>query len=383
MNKILITFMLIVLSLGQIKAQLTELVAKNEKAIFQIFAYDEYGTPTSTGTGFFTSQSGIALTNLHVLEDAKFAFVRDNKGGIFQIDKITRVSTTCDIAEFQVVAKNGSFPILNLINEIPLKGSDIFVIGNPEGFESTVSTGIISSVREQENNKVIQISAPISPGSSGSPIMDMKGNVIGIATYQYKKGQNLNFGYSSGCTKNLIANTKYNLSNNGTGNLFVINKIFSGENDLVLNSIEVNEKNTVVNLSYTNTSLTYGDYAFIFTVIGDKNQSFYLESVESGKKFYLYDASIGNSPQAPTYLKLGETKKFKLYFPSIGDIKKINIKEGMQGSDWSFSNINLADFKNLNFEDNNFFNDFHFQTGLKLLSEKDFAPAYIILKNYD
>jgi serine protease Do len=382
MKKGITTIALLVMCLVQIKAQLTELVAKNEKSIFQIFVYDEFGTPSSSGTGFFISQNGVALTNFHVLKDAKFAFIRDYKGNIFQIENISRISEECDLAEFNVVSNGINFPTLTLTNEIPPKGSEIFVIGNPEGLESTVSTGIISSIRDQENNKVIQISAPISPGSSGSPIMDMKGNVIGVATYQYKKGQNLNFGYWIGCKQNLTSNDILKISNNGTGNLYVINKVCTGQNSLILNSIEINEKNTVVNLSFINLDLAAGDYAFIFAVIGDKKQSFYIEDLETGKKQYAYDATIGNSAATPTFLKLGETKKFKLFFPAIKDMKQISIKEGMQGSDWSFENINLAEYKTLKFEDNNFFNNFYLQTGLSLLSDKEFASAYVILKEY-
>jgi len=140
----------------------------------------------------FFQPDGTGLSNLHVLEDARFAFIRTNDGTVYQIDKITRICEECDIAEFTLSSTGKNFPVLTSTDKIPLKGSDIFVIGNPKGFESTVSKGIVSAIREDEN-KIIQISAPISPGSSGSPIMDMNGNVFAMATYQLKEGQNLNF----------------------------------------------------------------------------------------------------------------------------------------------------------------------------------------------
>ena len=380
--KSLISFIaIILLSILQVNGQFAKLVAKNEKAIVQIFSYDEFGAPSSTGTGFFIKSDGTVLTNLHVLKDSKYGFIRDVAGNIFQIEKITRVCRECDIAEFKVVSKGKIFPTLTITNNIPLKGSDIFVIGNPEGLESTVSKGIISAIRDEEN-KIIQISAPISPGSSGSPIMDMSGNVFAIATYQYKEGQNLNFGYWLGCRYKLTQNTEYKLSSEQTHNLYILNKICKGERGLILNSIEVNEKNTVLNLTFTNTALGYGDNAFIFTTIGENDKSFYIEEKVSKKRFYVYDATIGNSAKEPTYLKLGETKRFKLYFPAIGKINEINIAEGMQGSDWSFSDISLSKHKSFSFNDTNYFNDFYFQTGLALLSEKEFAEAYIILKNF-
>ncbi len=363
-------------------AQLAVLVAKNEKAIFQIFSYDEYGSPSSLGTGFFISSDGKALTNLHVLKDAKFAYIRDYKGVYYQIDKIDRICSECDIAEFHVVLNNNSFEKLNLTYDVPPKASEIFVIGNPEGLESTVSKGIISSIREQDNIKTIQITASISHGSSGSPIMDMNGNVIGIASFGYTEGQNLNFGYWIGCIDKLILNKEYIISNNKTGNLYVINKTLKTQPNLILNSIEVKEKNTIVNLSFTNSSLVWGDEAFIFASIGEKDNSYYIENNETGAKFNIYDASIGSSPKAPTKLKLGETKRFKLYFPPIGDSKIIDIVEGTKGTGWTFRNINLSEYDSLSFKSDSFFNDFYFQTGLSFLASKEFGKAYSILNEY-
>jgi serine protease Do len=362
-------------------AQFADLVAKNEKAIVQIFSYDEFGAPSSTGTGFFIKTDGTGLTNLHVLNEAKYGFIRSYNGEVYQIERITRICRDCDLAEFTVNNKNKTFPILTIVNTIPLKGSDIFVIGNPEGLESSVSKGIVSAIRE-ENNKVVQISAPISPGSSGSPIMDMNGNVFAIATYQHKEGQNLNFGYWLGCREKLKANTELNISNSSSKNLYVLNQICKTESNLILNSIEVNEKNTILNLTFTNTSLAFGDRAFIFATIGDKETSFYIEDILTRKKHYAYDATIGNSPKDPTILKLGESKRFKLYFPSIGNATHLNIAEGMKGSDWSFHDINLTTNKSFLFNDEKFFNNFYYQTGLAFLSDKDFANAYIILNDF-
>ncbi len=71
------------------------------------------------------------------------------------------------------------------------------MVGSPMGLEQTISEGIVSAVREIPNlGKIFQISAPISSGSSGSPVINMKGEVIGVATFQFIKGQNLNFAVS-------------------------------------------------------------------------------------------------------------------------------------------------------------------------------------------
>ena len=77
------------------------------------------------------------------------------------------------------------------------------VIGNPEGLTGTVSDGIIAAFRK--NRDIIQITAPISPGSSGSPLLDESGDVIGIVTANYGEGQNLNFAISADSIRDLIA----------------------------------------------------------------------------------------------------------------------------------------------------------------------------------
>ena len=83
---------------------------------------------------------------------------------------------------------------LPIVKAAPQEGESIVVIGNPYGLEGSVSNGIVSAVREISGyGKIIQITASISPGSSGSPVVNMAGQVIGVATLQAAEGQNLNF----------------------------------------------------------------------------------------------------------------------------------------------------------------------------------------------
>jgi tetratricopeptide (TPR) repeat protein len=88
--------------------------------------------------------------------------------------------------------------ILKISNRLPTEGDRVFVVGNPRGLEWSVSDGIVASIRENEDSgKLIQITAPISPGSSGSPVIDSQGRVIGVATLTLSNGQNLNFAIPS------------------------------------------------------------------------------------------------------------------------------------------------------------------------------------------
>jgi hypothetical protein len=87
---------------------------------------------------------------------------------------------------------------LSLSKTVPEVGERIIVYGSPLGLENTVSDGIVSAIRDiPEFGKIIQITAPISPGSSGSPVLNMKGEVIGVASFQMIDGQNLNFAIPS------------------------------------------------------------------------------------------------------------------------------------------------------------------------------------------
>jgi hypothetical protein len=72
-------------------------------------------------------------------------------------------------------------------------GDPVLALGTPKGLELTLSEGIVSSLREESDSKLIQTSAPISPGSSGGGLFDRRGRLVGITTFQMREGQNLNF----------------------------------------------------------------------------------------------------------------------------------------------------------------------------------------------
>ena len=85
-------------------------------------------------------------------------------------------------------------PFLSISQSRPEVGERVVVVGSPLGLEQTLSDGVVSAVRQVPDlGEILQITAPISPGSSGSPVVNMKGEVIGVATFIFKKGQNLNF----------------------------------------------------------------------------------------------------------------------------------------------------------------------------------------------
>ena len=117
---------------------------------------------------------------------------------MFEVEGVVTKDEIKDLAKIKIKSTEIEFPFLNLASELPTKGEKIIVVGNPFGLEFTVSDGLISAIREMPDiGQVIQISAPISSGSSGSPIINLKGQVIGVASFQLVQGQNLNFSVSA------------------------------------------------------------------------------------------------------------------------------------------------------------------------------------------
>lgn len=131
------------------------------------------------------------LTNFHVVKNKSIIFISQGKDiKIANIVMHNEVIDTCVLE----IDKNSLIPIRNFrrFNELQV-GEKIFAVGNPVGLEKTLTDGIISSLREENGIKYIQISAPISRGSSGGGLFDSRGNLIGITTFKIRNTENLNF----------------------------------------------------------------------------------------------------------------------------------------------------------------------------------------------
>ena len=189
-------------SLPKQKEESTEnlptIIKRIKPSVVIVFAYDNKGEFLKLGSGFFINQSGDIITNYHVLQGASSAEIKTSDGKTYPITYIVAEDEQNDIIRLSVDIPSKYAHPLSLSENIPEVGERIIVYGSPLGLEKTVSDGIISAIREVSGyGKLIQITAPISPGSSGSPVLNMKGEVIGIATFQFIEGQNLNFAISS------------------------------------------------------------------------------------------------------------------------------------------------------------------------------------------
>lgn len=172
-------------------ATLAEMYEKNKNAVFLI-AVPKGNTNYAQGTGFFIEASGIGVSNFHVFEGGigKDAIIKTIDNHQYKIRKIIKSSKELDFIVFEVENNHYDFPYLKLTDSKLGTGNDVFAIGNPKGLEHTLSKGIISSYRE--NDKLIQITAEITNGSSGGPLFNMSGEVIGITTSGIGEA-NLNF----------------------------------------------------------------------------------------------------------------------------------------------------------------------------------------------
>ena len=185
-------------------ADIPALVRQVKPAIVQIFSYDRDYQLMGTGTAFFISPDGNCLTNYHVIEGADTIIVTGSDIKGFSSAKILVADEEHDVAELKVYGVENA-PCLLLGSSVDaVEGQRVLVIGNPRRLEGTVSDGIISAFRD--NRTLIQITAPISPGSSGSPVIDAEsGKVIGIAEMIRKDGENLGFAISVEVVKTAIA----------------------------------------------------------------------------------------------------------------------------------------------------------------------------------
>ena len=177
---------------------LPELVKRIKPSVVAVVTFDAKGRQLSQGSGFFVGADRL-ITNRHVLEGATRAEIHLTEGDkVFPVKGTLAVDGAGDIALLQVSLPPGLAVPLSVARESPQEGEAVVVIGNPLGLEGSVSNGIVSAVREVQNfGRIIQITAPISPGSSGSPVVNMRGQVVGVATLQLTEGQSLNFAVPS------------------------------------------------------------------------------------------------------------------------------------------------------------------------------------------
>jgi len=172
-------------------ADLGEMVEKLQSSLVSITALNG-GELFATGSGFVINERGIVATNYHVIEGSDALILKISNGETYDNVMVLAADQRRDLALLKIPAIG-----LNALTFAPVDsasvGDSIYAFGNPLGLEGTLSSGIVSAKRLWDGVQILQISAPISSGSSGGPVVNTSGEVIGVSTAGMDDGQNLNF----------------------------------------------------------------------------------------------------------------------------------------------------------------------------------------------
>ena len=207
----LLPFLVLLLAshLTQAQETLPELVKRVKPTVVSIATFDSGGEALMTGSGFFVGQ-GKVVTNLHVIRGATRVDIKtlDGKGRTYPVAGLLAVDEEGDLALMSVDMPADRARPIELAPELPDEGETIFVIGNPLKLEGSVTNGIVSAVREVPNvGRIIQITAPISHGNSGSPVFNLRGQVLGVVTVKVTNGQNINLAIAAERVRDLRGET--------------------------------------------------------------------------------------------------------------------------------------------------------------------------------
>ena len=168
------------------KRSVSQLFKELQQGVFMVYAYDNPNAGSyAQGSGFFINEKGIGITNFHVLEGFKNYEIKTSNGKSYRIIEILKSSRANDndYVIFRIEDVGINFKDLPIAKTRPLIGEDVFAIGSPKGLQNSLTKGSVSQYR---TNNRIQIDATIEHGSSGGPLFNMNGEVIGITSAKTK-----------------------------------------------------------------------------------------------------------------------------------------------------------------------------------------------------
>ena len=163
-------------------------------AVFLLETFDVGGVSIRTGSGFLISADGYAITNLHVLQDAGSASITMNNGDVYPVRGVVAASEKYNLAIMSIDSEKDDWSYLTFADSDRIAaGNSVYTIGSPMGYINTMSAGMISNTnRKVEKELFIQFTAPISFGSGGSPLLNTRGEVVGVTSSSFSYGQNMN-----------------------------------------------------------------------------------------------------------------------------------------------------------------------------------------------
>lgn len=172
-------------------SSLSSLFVSNAPSVVSLVATDKFGNEINKGTGFFLIEGCHVATAYHVVKGASSVkIVSDSTDELIVLDSYI-ADKTFDLAIIQV---NDCGIPLNLADGLPSIGDEVFTISHPRGLKNTLSGGLISGIRD---GNILQTSTPVAVGSSGAPLINMDGAVVGLISFNMFGSQNLNFAVSA------------------------------------------------------------------------------------------------------------------------------------------------------------------------------------------
>ncbi|MCU0232116.1 MAG: tetratricopeptide repeat-containing serine protease family protein [Acidobacteria bacterium] len=173
---------------------LAALAERARGSVVEILGAVEGSDETSYGTGFVVRDRNLVVTNAHVVRGVKKPLVRTRDGATYASVRVLDSDEALDLAVLRVIGL--------ALDPLPVStappgpvGTEVVAVGHPRGYEFTVSAGIVSAIRalKERGIEMLQTTAPISPGSSGGPLLDRDGLVVGVCSLTLAEGQNINF----------------------------------------------------------------------------------------------------------------------------------------------------------------------------------------------
>ena len=276
---------------------------------------------TSTGTGFFYDKEGTVVTNYHVIEGCVSATITLSNGKSYDVDKILKYDIDRDIAI--LVTKCESSKPLKIREKEVKTGEAVYAIGSSLGLSGSLSDGIVSSAEREVNGQIyIQITAPISHGNSGGPLLDQSGQVVGIVSAFISEGQNLNLAIPINDIKKLPVQNPINIES-----FFeVVSNRVEWISDYRFQYYEKESTYVLLyQLSDINKNPTYADGTVKVKIVNDDGVTVYNKEHSFSKNDFqewIYDdvneMYLATIYISPTSIEKGSTEKGTVYFTVYG-----------------------------------------------------------------
>ncbi len=182
-----------------------EKIGSFKRAVVIVTTYDDHGEPLLQGSGFFITPDRI-VTNFHVISHASEIRIKTFAGKTFTVQTVIATDAGSDLALLQMDAPCPNVTTLQVVDESPTEGESIVLLSNPQGSHWKVTHGRVGRIWQFASiGRRMQITAGVFPGSSGGPVLNQQGQVVGIAVMRMDSADDLNFAVPAESLKTLQA----------------------------------------------------------------------------------------------------------------------------------------------------------------------------------